>query len=427
MKSDTFNDTIDEIVADQLCNSCGTCVYVCPQGAIMMKETIAGLLHPKIDEVSCNYCGICVKMCPGKQLITKPVPHIDPFKGTVLAAYCGQATNSQHLKNGQSGGIATALLCHLLDTNIIEKAIVTEMPLNGSLKPVVHLTGDKVDLIKAQGSKYCPVPLNAFLPALEKWRDTKFAVVGLPCHFHGINNIISVRKNLQRPLLIGLICDRILTFAAIDYLVEESRIDKQKICTLKYRDKMLGGWPGKVGVTLKSKKTITVETKHRMWCKGIFTPYRCYLCFDKMNQYADIVLGDSWGIHEAREGASIILTRTKKGHEVIEAAINTTAITVKKIDPELVFRGQHIEEKRKDWTAFNEIRKNKGMRLPDCGIQEKWNSNITDTDISFCVKKLNKATYLTKVTSRRKLLMYAKLRYYFSLIKRKVLCWAELG
>jgi len=267
-----------------------------------MKETLGGLLHPKINETVCNNCGLCFKVCPGNHLLKKVEPQVDPFKGEVLAAYCGKAVDQRTLKNGQSGGVATSLLFHLLDTQVIEKALVTEMAQDGSLVPVCHFTDEKQKIASAQGSKYCPVPLNSFLPKPELWKKNTFAVVGLPCHFHGIFNILSVFQKLQGPLLIGLICERTLSFAAIDYLINISRTRKQNVRSVRFKDKLLGGWPGNVSITHKDNSIVAVESRHRMWCKNVFTPPRCYLCFDKMNLFADIVLGDAWRSEERRVG-----------------------------------------------------------------------------------------------------------------------------
>lgn len=412
---------ITQVVDELLCHSCGTCVYICPTNAIVMKETLGGLLHPQINETVCNNCGLCFKVCPGNHLLKKVEPQVDPFKGEVLAAYCGKAVDQRTLKNGQSGGIATSLLFHLLDTQVIEKALVTEMAQDGSLIPVCHFTEEKQKIAGAQGSKYCPVPLNSFLPQPELWKSKTFAVVGLPCHFHGISNILSVCKNLHRPLLIGLICDRTLSYAAIDYLINVSHTRKKNVGTIRFRDKLIGGWPGNVSVKCKDNSIVSVETKHRMWCKSIFTPSRCYLCFDKMNLFADIVLGDSWGVGDDREGISVILARTIRGHEVIKNAINDAIIKVDQIDSSAIFRGQHIEEKKKELAAYNAIMQEKRKKIPDFGISSKWHGSITGIDLKHYEKKLAIATKLGLVVSRKGLLIYAKKGYIFSRIKRKAL------
>jgi len=44
-------------VNTEKCDQCGTCVSVCPSGAIMMVETLS------IDMKNCINCSNCVKVC----------------------------------------------------------------------------------------------------------------------------------------------------------------------------------------------------------------------------------------------------------------------------------------------------------------------------------------------------------------------------
>lgn len=43
----------------RVCNQCGYCQEVCPQGAIFEKEGIY-----RIDPQKCNFCKLCVEECP---------------------------------------------------------------------------------------------------------------------------------------------------------------------------------------------------------------------------------------------------------------------------------------------------------------------------------------------------------------------------
>ncbi len=416
-----MDKTVAQTVSDCLCHSCGSCLYVCPRAAITMEENEGGLLTPKIDETKCNGCGLCAKVCPGDHLDKTLPSETDPFSGDVMAAYCGQAADKQVLRNGQSGGIATALLYHLLNANRIDKALVTEMPRDGSLRPVCRLTSDKKTIAEAQGSKYCPVPLNSSLPEYKVWKSTRYAVAGLPCHMHGLNNIIAIRSDLQAPICIGLICDRTLSFAAIDYLIQRTRIARREVSTLRYRDKLFGDWPGNVSVTRKDNAAVAVKTKHRMWCKNRFTPVRCYLCFDKMNVFADIVLGDAWGVKSDKEGYSVILARTARGHDIVQDALKAGVIHANLIEPEAVFRGQHIDVKRRDWTAFAAAWQRGGKRIPGFGIDARWQADIGSTCLKTYSERITIAANLANVTPRRDLVRNARNKYLLWRIKEKAL------
>lgn len=414
-------NNISDIVFNSLCLSCGTCVYVCPQKAVTLQETPGGLLVAKVNDSECTGCGLCLKVCPGDHLNSGVLPQeIDPFKGQVLSAYCGKATNTGILNNSQSGGIATALLCYLLGAEEIDNALVTQMPQDGSLRPICKLTSDTSEIMHAQGSKYCPVPLNACLPQAKECDLSKIAVVGLPCHFHGICNMAS-KKRYERPLLIGLICERVMSFSAMEYLVKKSGFPRSSVKAMRYKDKSFGGWPGNIAITSNNSQKAAVSSHHRMWCKGVFTPPRCYLCFDKMNVLSDIVLGDAWGVKEDKQGASVILARTERGIEVIEKAQQAGVIQVDSIEAEAVFKGQHIEAKRRDWTAFTAVWRQICSKTPNVGIQSKWLSDISDVDLKAHSAKMMKAIMLTEVISTKKMLINAHRKYNLSRIKNKIL------
>lgn len=384
-----------------------------------MQENEGGLLLPAVNENKCSGCGLCAKVCPGDHLDV-PAFRSDPFRGEVIAAYCGQAADKEILRSGQSGGLATALLYHLLDT-IVDKALVTEMPPDGSLRPICHFTDDKAVIARSQGSKYCPVPLNSFLPTPSLWKNTGYALVGLPCHLHGVQNILAMRRDLQPPVFIGLICDRTLSYAAIDYLIEKTPLAKHSVSTLHYRDKVLGGWPGNVNVISTVNKSFAVESKHRMWCKRVFTPPRCSLCFDKMNVFADVVLGDAWGVRSGKDGYSVILARTNRGFDIVENAVKAGVIHVDRIEPESVFMGQHIEEKRRDWTAFITTWRNLGRRVPDFAFEAKWQTVCTNICAKPYVKSLRKRDSLAGGVSRKRLLRDARTMYYLHRCKERAL------
>ena len=48
--------------------------------------------------------------------------------------------------------------------------------------------------VSATKSKYCPVPANVRIKKILR-RNGKFAVVGLPCHIHGVRKAEMLNKN----------------------------------------------------------------------------------------------------------------------------------------------------------------------------------------------------------------------------------------
>lgn len=123
-----------------------------------------------------------------------------------------------------------------------------------------------------------------------------------------------------------------------------------------------------------------------------------------MNVLADIVLGDAWGVHESKEGHSVILTRTERGQKLIDSAWKSGAIMVDPIDPRLVFGGQEIDRKRFDWTAYSDCWREMGNALPDVGIQDRWKADLSAVNLEPYRRKLSQSLSLAAAKSSSTLL-----------------------
>ena len=58
--------TIEEVIKNNLCTGCATCVSLCPRSAIeLIKDDSKGIYLPQLNEEECNQCGTCFDVCPG--------------------------------------------------------------------------------------------------------------------------------------------------------------------------------------------------------------------------------------------------------------------------------------------------------------------------------------------------------------------------
>ena len=114
---------ITNISEHHICTACGACALVCPKDAVTLEETPAGFLTARVSD-ACVDCGLCRKVCPSvAENTTKYAPE-DLLHGPFLSAFTGWATDETLRQTGQSGGLVTALLCHILDTNQADGALV---------------------------------------------------------------------------------------------------------------------------------------------------------------------------------------------------------------------------------------------------------------------------------------------------------------
>jgi len=414
--------SVADIAESRLCCSCGACAWACPEKAISYVETVGGYLLPKIDAAKCSKCGICTSICPGVGFVPTLANRLlrDPFIGTALRTYVGKATDRDLYINSQSGGIVSALLAHALENGEIEGAITAVMAAGNPPRTMARLAKSVEEIRQAQKSKYCPVPLLSILGEIEKL-EQPVAFVGVGCQMHGLYNIFERFPHLKKKIsfTIGLICDRTMTYGAIDFLLNKTDLPRKGGTMLHFRDKACGGYPGNVNVISSDDRSVNLPASARMRIKNFFTPACCLLCFDKMNVFADITVGDPWGIDEYDriKGESVAVIRTEVGRGVFQSALESSALTVRDIAYDDVLVGQKIEQKRSQWQGYVDAWKNLGRPLPNFWEQVQ-KSSISQHQNGSYQRHLQHAFALDQYPSRDALIAATERYLFYRNMKR---------
>lgn len=346
--------TIEEIVDEGLCTGCGTCSGICPNSAIKIVINAEGVYVPELVNDKCGKCGICFNSCPGKYfdfdnsnfgIFGKKSENI--LLGNFINCYLAHATDHEIRYNSASGGLVTQLLIFALKEGIIDGALVTRMKKDKPLVPEPFIAKTKEEIIEASKSKYCPVPANiALREILNSKGGEKFAVVGLPCHIHGIRKAETINRKLKEKIVLhlGIFCSHIDSFNGTEFLFHKLGIKKEEVVKIDYRG---GGWPGEVKIRLKDGNEKIVKISTPLWISFhdscLFSPIRCLLCNDLTAEFTDISFGDPWLpeiVSKEQVGKSLIISRTKGGEELLNAAISDGYIELSPIEPEKVIRSQ---------------------------------------------------------------------------------------
>lgn len=352
-----------------LCNSCAACKSVCPQNAINMSETASGQLIPVVNDELCNLCGKCISICQGYNFINFDIfSDIDNiFHGNSICGFVGKSTDESVYVNSQSGGIATSLALNILEDEEVDGVLVTAMTDTYPPRPYAILAKSREEILLSQKSKYCPTPLLENICQILHGIK-KIAIVGLPCHIHAIINLCNSNSKFNDKIKykIGLICDRVMTYAAIDYLLKLSKINQNGKIEFNFRNKSSYGFPG--DVTIKNNiESCVLSAQKRMEIKDYFTPPRCLLCFDKMNIFSDITVGDPHGLenYDKRNGETAVVVRTKKGLSLIKNCLKNNSITLRDTTAQSIFKGQQIElHKKRVWSGYTNAWEEIKLPLP---------------------------------------------------------------
>lgn len=112
-------NTIHTIVKKDLCVGCGTCIALCPNGAISLEKNFnEGIYTPHICSDKCNNCGICIKICPGQEVNFKELnmeifnsEPKNPIIGNYVNLFAGNSKIDSLGYNCASGGLLQLSYC----------------------------------------------------------------------------------------------------------------------------------------------------------------------------------------------------------------------------------------------------------------------------------------------------------------------------
>ena len=147
--------------------------------------------------------------------------------------------------------LVTSLLIYALEKGIIDGALVTRMQKDNPFEPEPFIAMNKEEIIEASKSKYCPVPLNKLIKEILGTENLKIAVVGLPCHIHGIRKAEMLNKSLKSKIVLhlGIFCSHTIHFGRQIPILNKLDIAKCDVLKIDYRG---NGWPGNMIIELKN-------------------------------------------------------------------------------------------------------------------------------------------------------------------------------
>lgn len=328
-----------------LCTGCGTCAGLCPQNIIKMEIDQKKGIYVPIIKGECNECMTCIKACPGIGVDFKELNMMifgrqpkDLLIGNYKDCYIGYSSNEKLRYNSSSGGMVTQILLYLLKEGLIDGALVTRMNPKKPPEPEPFIARTPKEIKESKGSKYCPVPANTCLKEILE-TPGKYAIVGLPCHIHGIRKAEKINKKLRKRIKyhLGIVCNHTPTFKATEFLLEKLNIKKEEIKNISYRGE---GWPGNLKIETKSG---TILLLPEYWGSGfgqLFIPKRCNFCVDHMAELSDMSFADPWlsEFKNEKKGKTLIITR--KNSNILKEMENKGVCRIEPIKPEKVILSQ---------------------------------------------------------------------------------------
>lgn len=298
------------------CVGCGLCEYVCPKNCITMTSKNDGFLYPSINEELCILCKKCQQACP----VLSEKKKIEPLRCVAL-----EDIKDENRKKSASGGAASLLFEEIINMG----GAVCGCRLDDDLKAVhdVSDTLESIDLYR--DSKYVQSDMKNAWKKIEDCllEDRKLIVCGTPCQIAAVNSRFGQHENLYT---CDFVCSGVPDPSIFElYKRELEQKSGKKIKEFYFRDKTNGWKKSNIRIVYTDDTEEIIERKdsnyYRLFGNNIFFRESCYDCkFKNFNTYADLTVGDYWGIERLYPecddiGCSLVIVNTKKGDFLLSA------------------------------------------------------------------------------------------------------------
>ncbi|MCC6931779.1 MAG: Coenzyme F420 hydrogenase/dehydrogenase, beta subunit C-terminal domain [Deltaproteobacteria bacterium] len=385
---------LGNIVSDDLCHRCGSCLGICPTDVLGRDDED----YPTIKNLdACINCNLCVKVCPGDEIdfpkyykkIHEQEFQAEKLHGYFQKAYLGHALDQDMRYRTTSGGVVTAIFSQLFSSGAIDGAIIVKADEQVKWRGQPAVVSSVEEFISGAKSKYVIAPTNEAIAYIRK-NPGRYAVVGLPCQIHGLQKMQKVNKPLRDRIVLsfGIFCHAAVEHDPLKYIwikrEEEAQGEGKQIERLITR---LGKHPGIPTLKLSdqserhlyfpySKKYRPNSTEMLNVLYRLYTPARCFTCFDATSELADISVGDPWMREPEKSikfhnGYTFVLARTARGMEALRQAQKQEAISLYPLDDKQALKcnTKMAVEKRHRAFYLLQQREKQGLRIPRYNLE----------------------------------------------------------
>ncbi len=330
------------VVDTGMCAGCGACTALDPQ--IEMAIDDAGFIRPSLGvEMDSHQHDVFVDVCPGRRVestIEASSRHVlwGPYE-SVLTAH---ATDPDLRHAGASGGALSALLVELLESGRVDGIIHVAASDEPAIANRTVVSRTAVDVMAAAGSRYAPsAPLAGITERLDG--TTIYAFVGKPCDVSTLRALARHDRRIdqQIPYMLSFFCAGVPSQHGAEAILSGLDVAPDDVETFRFRG---NGWPG-AATARRRDGTEESMTYVQSW-GGILSKHlqaRCKICPDGTGTTADVVSADAWEtdsdgypLFEERDGVSLVMTRTSKGEELVDSAVDDGRLVADPLDVDAI-------------------------------------------------------------------------------------------
>ena len=362
------------VVQRGICTGCGACVAVASAPARMV-DTPFG---PVPDFGNAEVPALAWDACPGKGISYPDLyrKHYGALPaswllGQVKKVRTGYAADPDIRRRGASGGVISRVLIHLLESGLIDGAIVVQQGIPEPEKARVKIARTRDEILAAAESIYVPVSVLDILRDLKP--GERYAMTCVPDQSSALRflQLAGFEPAKQVHFVLGPYTGTALYPAAIRCFLSAKGVPADDaITSLKWR---AGEWPGYLEIKTASGKVLTSKKVYYNFLIPFFVTQNSLQNMDFANEFCDLSVGDAWSPKFESQGGghSVITTRSDAMEAVIADMVRDGSLTAEEADPleASAMHGHMLDFKKRGGYIRNRIRKELGLAAPDFGMK----------------------------------------------------------
>ncbi|MCL1975041.1 MAG: polysaccharide pyruvyl transferase family protein [Firmicutes bacterium] len=296
------------------CTGCGLCAAACANLAITMEAQEEGFLYPHCNNELCIECGKCEQLCPVKKT---------PLAKPQTKAYAAYNKDEKTRLLSSSGGLFTPLALDVLKYG----GYVCGAAYDAQLELRHIIIEDAGDLGLLRGSKYLQSDLSKVYAPLRQILDAELPLlfVGTPCQTAAIRSWCGDHDYL---FTVALACHGVpsaLLFSKYIDEIEKKKNLKAHYVDFKYKGQGLRNMQIRVHLNggVFFEESSSESAFMRAFLANLCLRHSCHDCVAKQGDYADLLIGDYWGINKILpgfsddKGVSVVLVMSEKGQAAL--------------------------------------------------------------------------------------------------------------
>jgi len=308
--------------------------------------------------------------------------------GIVESLWTGYATDPETRSAGASGGVTSAILIHLLETNRIDAAVLVRQGIPIAEEAKYFIARNKEEILACAQSVYIPVS------TLDSLRDfvsgERYAMTCLPEQSAALR-VLQQEGNmpaLQVKFVLGPYTGTALEDKAIRSLLRSNKVAAEdRITSLKWR---AGEWPGYLEILTESGRVIRSKKIYYNFLIPFYVSQSSLQSMDFANEFTDVSVGDAWSpkFEGLGQGFSVVAARTLEMVAIVSEMQSHGLLELEEVDvlEASAMHGHMIDFKKRGGYLRNQWRKMTGRSAPDYGLKPSpigFSRIVTEVFISF--------------------------------------------